>query len=139
MSQHIEVDYGMALEFGISQGCYVLAEESVSLLEAENAALKEQVARLEDLNRKLCDKTNALTIQSARLEETITSLQSKSAALVDALRSIASWEMPSTGEFWDAEETRPVSFLTNYGSQGEQAYIRNIANAALAAFKGENR
>lgn len=44
MSQHIEVDYGMALEFGISQGCYVLAEESVSLLQAENAALKEQVA-----------------------------------------------------------------------------------------------
>ncbi len=54
-------------------------------LQAENAALKEQVARLEDLNRKLCDKTNTLTIQSARLEETITTLQSKSAALVDAL------------------------------------------------------
>lgn len=67
---------------------YETQMRTLTALQAENAALKEQVARLEDINRKLCDKTNTLTIQSARLEETITTLQAKSAALVDALERI---------------------------------------------------
>ena len=79
-------------------------------------ALKKQVARLEDINRKLCDKTNTLTIQSARLEETITTLQAKSATLVDALEAY-----PDFGEY----------FMENLEAT-------DMKKAALAAFKGDS-
>ena len=84
-------------------------------------ALKEQVARLEDLNRKLCDKTNTLTIQSARLEETITLLQSKSAALVDALEGLLSLDEENHQRY--------------PGDEDVCLEVRN-ARAALAEFKG---
>lgn len=49
----------------------VWTEKQLEHLRTENAALKEQVAYLEELNRKLCDKANQLTIMDARAGETI--------------------------------------------------------------------
>ncbi len=40
-------------------------------MQQEIESLKEQVAYLEELNRKLCDKANQLTIMDARAGETI--------------------------------------------------------------------
>ena len=72
MSQYIEVDYGMALELGVSQGCYVLAEESVGLLQAENAALKEQVSQQD---RQLKEMSEALRLKDDASRETLESIE----------------------------------------------------------------
>jgi hypothetical protein len=55
--------------------------------------------------------------------------------LTDALEEIADWKLPPTGEFWDGDPARPVSFETNFGSQGAKAHIRNVATLALATVK----
>jgi hypothetical protein len=56
--------------------------------------------------------------------------------LREALMKIERWfgEFPETGKFWDQEKTRPVSYETAYGSNGERDYMREVARAAL---KGE--
>jgi hypothetical protein len=53
--------------------------------------------------------------------------------LESALTRIEKWfgEFPETGEFWDEEKTRPISYAANYGTNGERDYIRNIAREAL--------
>lgn len=50
-----------------------------------------------------------------------------------ALERIARWhgEFPDTGAFWDKEKTRPVSFGSEYGSNGERDYMRQLAVDAL--------
>ncbi len=45
---------------------------------------------------------------------------------------IKNWETPSTGEFWDDAGTkRPVSYETNYGSNGVRDYFKGLANELL--------
>lgn len=51
--------------------------------------------------------------------------------LKQALVEIESWAMPSTGKFWDNEKTRPTSYGTEYGSNGERDYIRSVARKAI--------
>ncbi len=51
--------------------------------------------------------------------------------LLEALKQIAKWELPETKEFWDKEQTRPVSFETQYGSNGVRDYIKSIASKAV--------
>lgn len=86
-----------------------------SELEAENAALKEQVAQLE-AERKT--SVPALIRLTAVQDKQLTSLQSKSAALVDALEKsrigLVQWHVP---------ENRYSAI--------------NAIDAALTAFKGE--
>lgn len=53
------------------------------------------------------------------------------AELRAALQKIANWELPATGKFWDEEQTRPISYETEYGSNGAREYMRNIAKIAL--------
>ena len=52
-------------------------------MQHEIESLKEQVAYLEELNRKLCDKANQLTIMDARAGETIAQ-QAEAIRLKDA-------------------------------------------------------
>lgn len=49
----------------------------------------------------------------------------------EALQKIVKWEMPITGQFWDKEETRPLSYAAAYGSNGERDYIKSIAKTAI--------
>ena len=108
------------------QWCDIPTVEKLSdyamLLEAENAALKEQVAQLAydkeqiDIHRKqLAAYIQGLPVNA---RETITTLQSKSAALVDALEKsrigLVQWHVP---------ENRYSAI--------------NAIDDALAAFKGE--
>jgi len=59
-----------------------IAIERMQELVTENAALKEQVAYLEELNRKLCDKANQLTIMDARAGETV----ARQAAVIEQMQ-----------------------------------------------------
>ncbi len=54
----------------------------------------------------------------------------------EALERIARWhgEFPETGKFWDEEKTRPMSYATAYGSNGERDFMRQLA---LDALKGK--
>lgn len=113
-------------------------------IQAENAALKEQVAALGIENSHLCVANGELKEQVAQLQESIeeltrkyqkhsgnyyasqdalAKLQSKSAALVVALERIR-------GDLWlQIESKHGPKFATNYPSI-------LTADAALAAFKG---
>ena len=53
------------------------------------------------------------------------------AALVEALKKIALWELPATGKFWPTGGA--VSYEAEYGSNGARDYIRQVAFQALAA------
>lgn len=48
-----------------------------------------------------------------------------------ALKTIADWNLPETGEFWDEAKTRKISYEHNYGSNGARDYMRTIAQQAL--------
>lgn len=49
--------------------------------------------------------------------------------LIEALRKIANWELPSTGEFWPSGDK--MSYEAAYGSNGARAYFKKLANDAL--------
>lgn len=61
--------------------------------------------------------------------------------LAEALERVVAWDMPATGKFWPNEDgtdsDRPMSYGAAYGSNGERDYIRNVARAALAEWRGE--
>jgi hypothetical protein len=48
-----------------------------------------------------------------------------------ALKAIRDWQLPPTGQFWDDDKTKPMSYAACYGSNGERDFMRNIANEAL--------
>lgn len=51
-----------------------------------------------------------------------------------ALERIARWhgEFPESGHYWDEpENTKPMSYASCYGSNGERDYMRQIARDAL--------
>ena len=58
-----------------------------------------------------------------------------------ALTKIARWhgEFPATGKFWDDEKTRPTSFASEYGSNGERDFMRQRALEALGPNVVANR
>jgi hypothetical protein len=53
-----------------------------------------------------------------------------------ALQAVERWELPSTGQYWDKEQTQPMSYGAAYGSNGEREYFRHIARTALFSFGG---
>lgn len=59
-------------------------------------------------------------------------LQAKCERYEKALQIVQKWQLPSTGQFWDNDKTRPMSYGACYGSNGERDFMRGIANEALA-------
>lgn len=55
--------------------------------------------------------------------------------LENALKRIEKWdgEFPDTGKFWDDDKTRPTSYATENGSDGERDYMRSVAREALSS------
>lgn len=53
------------------------------------------------------------------------------AKLEEALKQISDWSLPSTGQFWDGDKARPMSYGACYGSNGERDYFKKIATRAL--------
>jgi hypothetical protein len=64
-------------------------------------------------------------------------LQAKCDRFEAALTIVQKWQLPSTGKFWDKEETQPMSYEAAYGSNGAREFMRNVANEALSAGEGE--
>jgi hypothetical protein len=63
-------------------------------------------------------------------------LRTKLATLQVALRRIQKWsgEFPETGQFFDNDPARPVSYGAAHGSDGERDFMRQVAaNALLVA------
>ena len=98
-------------------------------MQHEIESLKEQVAYLEELNRKLCDKANQLTIMDARAGETITQ-QAEAIRLKDDLiesqaASIEHYKSGLTSAIQDIEKYKALcdqmgnalSSLNRYASQ----------------------
>lgn len=53
--------------------------------------------------------------------------------LEDALRTIARWEFPPSGRFYDEPlNTRPMSYESAFGSGGARDYMKTVASDALA-------
>lgn len=67
------------------------------------------------------------------LRVAVSALVAERDAMKAALTRIEKWhgEFPPTGEFWDAERTRPISYAVKHGSNGERDYMREVARAAL--------
>lgn len=58
----------------------------------------------------------------------------REAKLVEALKRIEKWfgEFPDTGRFWDEpQNTQPVSYGAQWGSNGERDFMRGVARDAL--------
>lgn len=55
-----------------------------------------------------------------------------------ALKAIANWQLPVTGQFWDDDKTQPMSYGACYGSNGERDYMKALATAALTLKTGED-
>ena len=62
----------------------------LNTLRAENASLKEQVAQLEEINSAAIVSYEEAVVDSNKYLDQLTTLQSKSAALVDALANAQS-------------------------------------------------
>jgi hypothetical protein len=64
-------------------------------------------------------------------------LQAKVDRYEAALKIIQKWQLPATGQFWDNEQTQPMSYEAAYGSNGVRDFMRNLANEAISAGDGE--
>ncbi len=47
--------------------------------------------------------------------------------MLEALQKIANWELPETGQFWEDDKSRPVSYTAEHGTEGAKRFIQNIA------------
>jgi hypothetical protein len=65
-------------------------------------------------------------------EEIAQQYQKELIVALTALEKIRDWDLPSTGKFWDEEKTRPISYESEYGSNGVRDYIKQVARKALA-------
>jgi hypothetical protein len=64
-------------------------------------------------------------------------LQAKCERYEAALKIVRDWKLPSTGQFWDNDETQPMSYEALKGTNGARDFIRNVAKEALSAGEGE--
>lgn len=62
------------------------------------------------------------------------SLKLKSDALEANMYIIAKWILPSTGQFWEDDKNRPVTYEAAYGSQGVKDYFKTLAEEALIKY-----
>lgn len=58
-------------------------------------------------------------------------IRSKNQIYLQALKTIAAWQLPETNEFWDREKKQPMSYEAAHGSNGARDYIKNIARTAI--------
>lgn len=81
----------------------------------------------------LREQGEQLLADTLKLMRKVHSQRVATEAMRAALEQIARWDgFPSTGEFWDAERTRPVSYGAANGSDGERDFMRGIAREAIA-------
>jgi predicted transcriptional regulator YdeE len=78
-----------------------------------------------------------LVLQSrSRMHKQYAQLKEKADKMEVALKIVQQWQLPPTGQFFDDDKTKPMSYGYCYGSNGERDYMKAIATKALA-WKGE--
>lgn len=61
----------------------------------------------------------------------LTEYANRAQKLVNALKIVATWQLPPSGQFWDREQKEPMSYEAAYGSNGVRDFMRNVATQAL--------
>ena len=123
LNRAIEEHDRVKLSAQFAVGNHSMLNIAESILAKENAAQKEQVARLEESIEEITRKYQKHAGNYYASQVALAKLQSKSAALVVALERIR-------GDLWlQIESKHGPKFATNYPSI-------LTADAALAAFKG---
>ena len=86
-------------------------------------------ARIAELEQQLAESRDFAISEAAKIRA---AYEHQQAVLVDALSKIEKWfgEFPPTGKIWPDGE--PVSYATEYGSNGERDFMRGVAREALA-------
>lgn len=120
----------------------ILTEMLDLIREKKNMIIKEQdfeaAAGLRGIERVLLSEGEKMDTHSlSELLVTAKALRSNKQfnRMKEALEQIVEWKMPSTGLFWNDDKTRPQSWSSAYGSNGERDVIKNIAATALAEEK----
>lgn len=72
-----------------------------------------------------------LHVESEGRKLEIEQLKAENERMRKALEVVANWSLPETGQYWDDDKTRPMSYGTCYGSNGERDYMKSIATEAL--------
>jgi hypothetical protein len=112
-----------SVEYGVSPGLVI------ELIDWLRTAREELAAMTEDRDLWRYDHEGDCPVQAALEAEREARKQAE-----EALRKIADWELPSTGETWPSGG--PVSYEANFGSNGVRDYIRSVARAALEPVSG---
>lgn len=63
--------------------------------------------------------------------EDYTTLWERADRYKKALMFIQAWKFPPTKQFWDKDQTEPMSYAAAYGSNGERDFMRNVAAEAI--------
>ena len=111
-------------------------------MQHEIESLKEQVAYLEELNRKLCDKANQLTIMDARAGETITqqaeAIRLKDEALLNLLSVIDSEAYPTIqNNGYDAVARQPSpNILQARDDRVAEAITKSLRAVGVLSYEG---
>lgn len=111
-------------------------------MQHEIESLKEQVAYLEELNRKLCDKANQLTIMDARAGETITqqaeAIRLKDEALLNLLSVIDSEAYPTIqNNGYDAVARQPSpNILQARDEPAPEAVTKYLRAVGVLSYEG---
>jgi hypothetical protein len=81
---------------------------------------------MNDTNERSCASRVSAVSPAHHLKEKVDRMQA-------ALERIERWfgEFPETGQFWDDDKRRPMSYGACYGSNGERDFMRQIAREAL--------
>lgn len=79
----------------------------------------------------LLDKKEYHRLEDVPVEEKLQAAEAKADRYEKALRFIQAWQFPPTGQFWDDDKLKPMSYAACYGSNGEQDFMRNVATEAL--------
>jgi len=91
--------------------------------------------RKEDV-RKMTEKEMRDSHISKKIE-TWKKVLSNEKLMERALLEIAKWDdLPETGEYWDDDKTRPMSYCSWYGTNGERDYHRKLARQVLKEIGG---
>ena len=75
--------------------------------------------------------SNDTYMELRALRAQLEAAEAECARLLTALRTVADWDLPETGETWPSGG--PVSFEAQYGSNGARDYMRAVARKAIDA------
>lgn len=114
-----------------------MTKQQLTLLEAEAKAYSHEIDKLIGHEKHRRIKTAAYYgyLEAAKkYNADLRAAEERMERMAKALRTIQKWQLPSTGKFWDKEETHPMSYEACYGTNGSRDYMIAVANEALTDY-----